>query len=363
MTSAVGGDDPALARQTGSRVTRGFLFADLRGYTAFIEANGDAAAGRLLDEYRRTVRAVVSEYGGAEIKTEGDSFYVVFSSATEAVSCGIAIVNAAAVATKDHADLPIKVAIGVHAGETADTEGGFVGSAVNMAARLCSVAAAGEVLVSDTVRGLTRTGGDFRYIPRGRRRLKGIAEPIPVFAAVDASGGSIGRVRGSRFGVGRRGAAIAAVLVATLVIAGVLVSPNLTAMLSTANSSPTPTVGVSPSSRPVPTASARTTPTTSTAPSPVAISELQLGKADPGRYRASFFTTSQSSSCRRRLDHRDMPKQWARPLRKRPQQRLRPEPAPIQAFWPAAKPVGPISPGGFSKRTLRYRRTAHNIPE
>jgi hypothetical protein len=193
------------------------------------------------------------------------------------------------VATKDHADLPIKVAIGVHAGETADTEGSLVGSAVNMAARLCSVAAAGEVLVSDTVRGLTRTGGDFQYIPRGRRRLKGIAEPIPVFVAVDANGGSIGRDRRSWFGVGWRGAAVAAVLVAALVIAGALVSPALTGILSTANSSPTPTVGVSPSARPEATASAHSTPTPTALPSTTSIPDLKMGRADPGRYPAIFF--------------------------------------------------------------------------
>ncbi|MGH2407814.1 MAG: adenylate/guanylate cyclase domain-containing protein, partial [Candidatus Limnocylindrales bacterium] len=181
MTDGIGSSPGVQA--TPSHLTRGFLFVDLRGYTAFIEARGDAAAGRLLEAYRRVVREVVARSGGAEIKTEGDSFYVVFPSASGAVGCGIAIVAAAASATAEHPDLPIHAAVGVHAGETAETEGGFVGSAVNVAARLCAAAAAGEVLVSDTVRGLTRTGGDIRYIARGRRRLKGITEPMAVYAA------------------------------------------------------------------------------------------------------------------------------------------------------------------------------------
>ncbi len=47
----------------------GFLFADLRGYTAYAEARGDAAAADLLDKYRVLVRGVLGELGGAEIKT------------------------------------------------------------------------------------------------------------------------------------------------------------------------------------------------------------------------------------------------------------------------------------------------------
>ena len=76
--------------------------------------------------------------------------------------------------------------VGVHAGETAETAEGYVGSAVNLAARLCAAAGAGEVLVSDTVRGLTRTSGEMAFTSRGRKQLKGIAEPIAVYAATAA---------------------------------------------------------------------------------------------------------------------------------------------------------------------------------
>jgi class 3 adenylate cyclase len=167
-------------------LTRGFLFADLRGYTAYVEAHGDEAAASLLDAYRRLVRDVVRRSGGAEIRTEGDSFYVVFPSASNAVRCGLAITAAAASATSSTPHRPIAVGVGIHAGETAETAEGYVGSAVNLAARICAQAAAGEVLVSDTVRGLTRTSGEAIFTARGRKRLKGIAEPIAVYAATAA---------------------------------------------------------------------------------------------------------------------------------------------------------------------------------
>ena len=80
---------------TGAPRTNGFLFADLRDYTRFVEAHGDQAAAELLQAYRALVRDVVARFGGAEIKTEGDSFYVVFPSASSAVQCGLAILEGA----------------------------------------------------------------------------------------------------------------------------------------------------------------------------------------------------------------------------------------------------------------------------
>jgi class 3 adenylate cyclase len=80
--------------------TKGFLFADLRDYTHFVETHGDDAAAALLGRYRALVREVIGQFGGAEIRTEGDSFYVVFPSASGAVLGGLAILAAAAEATR-----------------------------------------------------------------------------------------------------------------------------------------------------------------------------------------------------------------------------------------------------------------------
>ena len=77
--------------------TRGFLFADLRDYTRYVEGHGAVDAAELLVRYRAIVRQAVAEHDGAEIKTEGDSFYVVFPAVSAAVLCGLAIVAAAGV--------------------------------------------------------------------------------------------------------------------------------------------------------------------------------------------------------------------------------------------------------------------------
>jgi len=161
---------------------RAFLFADLRDYTRFAEEHGAAAAADLLNRYRSLVRDAVARFAGAEIKTEGDSFYVVFGSASAAIGCALAIVEGAVAASAQRPEAPITVGIGIHAGETVEADGGFVGSPVNVAARLCSLAGPGEVLVSDTVRMLTQAVVPVTFEPLGRKSVKGLSEPIAVFS-------------------------------------------------------------------------------------------------------------------------------------------------------------------------------------
>jgi len=187
--------------------TNGFLFADLRDYTRYVESHGDRAAADLLESYRSLVRTAVAQHGGAEIKTEGDSFYVVFPSASSAVQCGLAIIASASESTAADGG-PIRVGIGVHAGETVETAEGYVGSVVNVAARVCGEARAGELLVTDTVRALTRTFLPVRFAGRRSRRLKGIAEALvlyrvePLEEGVAVDGGRTGDRRSSA-GIGR----------------------------------------------------------------------------------------------------------------------------------------------------------------
>jgi branched-chain amino acid transport system substrate-binding protein len=220
--TARGGSPPMAANdaRTGS-ITRGFLFADLRGYTQFVETHGASAAADVLVRYRGLVRDLVSRHSGAEIRTEGDSFYVVFAAVSDAVQCGLDIVEQARAASVEHPETPIAVGVGIHAGETIETPEGYVGGPVNIAARLCALAGAGEVLVSDTVRALTHTVLSVSFVPRGKKSLKGVTDPVAVYAVVATSERpsltAIGRLRGLS-----RGArvAIAIVLVVAVVWVG-----------------------------------------------------------------------------------------------------------------------------------------------
>jgi branched-chain amino acid transport system substrate-binding protein len=208
-------------RAASDSITRGFLFSDLRGYTSFVERHGAASAAELLDRYRRLVRTAVEHFEGAEIRTEGDSFYVVFGSVSAAVRCGLAIVEASRLDAADRPEAPIRVAVGIHAGETVETSDGYVGSPVNIAARICAAAAPGEVLVSDTVRALTQSVLPVRFRARGRRQLKGVAEPLALFE-VAPTGGAIGDWSGTGPRRLTRRRAVVAAGVAAVALAGAL---------------------------------------------------------------------------------------------------------------------------------------------
>lgn len=235
MTALRPGAEPPVQPTT----TRGFLFADLRDYTRYAETHGDEAAAELLATYRALMREVLERVGGAEVRTEGDSFYVVFPSASGAVQGGLAILAAAAEANAVQPGRPLRVAVGVHAGETAELVEGPVGTAVNIAARVCSQARAGELLVTDTVRSLTRTRLHANFVPRGARRLKGIAEPIPLFA-VDAAGATAGDAAG---GPGRGGSR--RLLIPAMAVVVVLAAAGAIALVGRGTPGSSPTSGSS----------------------------------------------------------------------------------------------------------------------
>ena len=167
-----------MASVTSETALRAFLFADLRDYTAFVEREGDRAAADLIADYRRLIRDRLARHEGAELKTEGDSFYIAFPSPSRAIAFGADIFQAA------HAEgaRRIRFGVGIHAGETVPLEGQFVGSAVNIAARIGAMAGDGELLVTDTVRSLVRTGSPYPFEDRGPVALKGVREPIHLYA-------------------------------------------------------------------------------------------------------------------------------------------------------------------------------------
>jgi hypothetical protein len=207
-----------------------------------VESHGDHAAAALLRDYRVVVRQAASELDGAEIKTEGDSFYIVFGSPSAAVRCGLRILELAA-ASQAAGGGPIPVGVGVHAGETVATDEGYVGSVVNVAARICAQAAAGELLVSDAVRSLTRTFLDVTFQARGRRRLKGISEPIGLYRVMGAGQAAPlprwRRVAGWRIVVAAAAASVVVVVIALIGGALVRQSAGLPGASPTPSLSPT----------------------------------------------------------------------------------------------------------------------------
>ena len=155
------------------------LFTDVEGSTALTQRLGDAKARELLREHERMVREALKAHGGSEVKTMGDGFMASFSSATKALECAIAMQRAFA-AHNESAEEPITVRVGLNAGEPIAEEDDLFGTAVNLAARIAAKAEAGEILTSDTVRGLV-AGKKFLFSDRGETAMRGFEDPVRVY--------------------------------------------------------------------------------------------------------------------------------------------------------------------------------------
>jgi class 3 adenylate cyclase len=159
---------------------RSFLIADIRGYTTFTQVHGDEAGARLAGRFAQVVREEVEGRGGAVVELRGDEALCAFGSPRGALRVAVALQRRCADEIRADPSLPLRVGIGMDAGEAVAVEGGYRGGALNLAARLCSLAKAGEVLVSEGIVHLARRVDDLTYVDRGRMTLKGIAEPVRV---------------------------------------------------------------------------------------------------------------------------------------------------------------------------------------
>ena len=158
---------------------RTILFTDVEGSTALTQRLGDAKARELLREHERLVREALKSHGGAEVKTMGDGFMASFSSATKALECAIAMQRAFA-EHNESADEPIKVRVGLNAGEPIAEEDDLYGTAVNLAARICAHAEAGQILAPIVVRELA-AGKQFMFADLGETELRGYEDPVRLF--------------------------------------------------------------------------------------------------------------------------------------------------------------------------------------
>ncbi|HWO69572.1 MAG TPA: adenylate/guanylate cyclase domain-containing protein [Actinomycetota bacterium] len=172
--------EPGAAPAIGAPTTRTFLFTDIVGSTALVEAIGDEAWEDLRRWHDETLRRAFAEHGGEEVDHAGDGFFVAFGDPASAVACAVAIQRTLAEHRRTQGFSP-QVRIGLHAA-SARTEGGrYLGRGVHEAARIGAAAQGGEILASEaTLEGL----GDIAVSEVRELRLKGLARPVRV-ASVD----------------------------------------------------------------------------------------------------------------------------------------------------------------------------------
>jgi YVTN family beta-propeller protein len=159
-----------------------FLIADVRGYTAFTQERGDEDAARLAGRFAQVTRSVVEDHRGHVLEFRGDEALVVFGSPRSAIRGAVALQQRFVEETVADPSLPLTVGIGLDAGEAVAVEGGYRGGALNVAARLCSLARAGEVLASREIVHLALRVDGVRFTERGQAALKGLDKPVHVVA-------------------------------------------------------------------------------------------------------------------------------------------------------------------------------------
>jgi class 3 adenylate cyclase len=157
------------------RVMKTFMFTDMVGSTALVEALGDEAWATLFRWHQETLRSLFAAHQGEEITDTGDGFFVGFDSPEAALACAVAIQRRLAEHRQTQGFAP-QVRIGVHASEATQVAQNFRGKGVHEAARIAALASGGEILASQ----VTAAGSRYQTSNPRTEALKGIAEPMEI---------------------------------------------------------------------------------------------------------------------------------------------------------------------------------------
>jgi class 3 adenylate cyclase len=156
---------------------RAILFTDIEGSTEILDRLGDAKMVELLHEHDAIIRVALSRWNGRQVKHTGDGVMAAFTTASSGVSCAIDIQSAFARREAPAGVKPVRLRIGLSAGEPVEDGADLFGTAVHLAARTCAQAKGGQILVSTAVAELCR-GKNIAFVDYGDVALKGFAHPV-----------------------------------------------------------------------------------------------------------------------------------------------------------------------------------------
>jgi class 3 adenylate cyclase len=161
----------AMARRLPSGTVT-FLFTDVAGSTRLLRELGAEAYASALAEHRTWIRQTCAAFGGIEVDTQGDAFFMAFPDAQAAAGAAQAFTEALAPG-------PIRVRVGLHTGTPLVTNEGYVGEDVHLAARIAASAHGGQIALSGATRTLLDDGWDL--VDLGEHRLKDFGAPIAIY--------------------------------------------------------------------------------------------------------------------------------------------------------------------------------------
>jgi adenylate cyclase len=165
----------------GERRLAAIMFTDMVGFTALAQRDEELAM-QLLDEQRRMIRALLTDYKGREVDTIGDGFFVEFASSLEAFRCAIAIQSELKEWNAQHPrESRVLIRIGIHLGDVIHRGREVSGDAVNVASRIEALAPPGGICVTAQVYASILNKVPHEFETLGMPRLKNVDTPIEVY--------------------------------------------------------------------------------------------------------------------------------------------------------------------------------------
>jgi class 3 adenylate cyclase len=163
-----------------NRVLATVMFTDIVRSTERAAELGDRQWKESVERYYQLLRALLARYRGQEVDTAGDGFFATFEGPARAVCCAKATVEGVK-------RLGLEARVGLHTGEVETIDNKAGGMAVVIGARVGALAGPSEVLVSQTIRGLTE-GSGLMFEDRGMHELKGVPGQWRLFAVAGGNG-------------------------------------------------------------------------------------------------------------------------------------------------------------------------------
>lgn len=178
------GDKDQVDSSERKRQLVAIMFTDIEGYTSLMQT--DEKVGIVYrDRHRKVFDTATKKYNGRILQYYGDGTLSTFSSAIDAVHCGLEM----QLAFRQEPKVPIR--IGIHSGDTIVTEEEIIGDSVNVAARIEALASAGNVYISDKVYDEIKNQADLFTTSMGVHKLKNVTKPMEVYAVSNAQLGSV----------------------------------------------------------------------------------------------------------------------------------------------------------------------------
>ncbi|MEY2451446.1 MAG: hypothetical protein QOD92_1020 [Acidimicrobiaceae bacterium] len=156
------------------------LFTDLVDSTRLASELGPAAADELRRTHFQSLREVIAAHEGREVKNTGDGLMVAFDRPSDGAVCAVGLQRRTERFARHHPSGHVAIRIGLAIGEATSEDGDWFGPPVVEAARLCAVAAAGQILATEVVRALGGGRSRLEYTSRGSMTLKGLPDPVAV---------------------------------------------------------------------------------------------------------------------------------------------------------------------------------------